>query len=174
MKRKLIALAMLCVSAYGYTATTEVPVNLSNSDGNDIYIGKITISETNFGLLFTPELQRLPAGIHGFHVHENGNCAPAMKDGKSVAALSAGGHFDPEKTEKHRGPWFSDSHMGDLPALYVTQDGKADYPVLAPRLTRLSQIQGRALMIHAGGDNYNEHPQPLGGGGARLACGVIP
>lgn len=28
-------------------------------------------------------------------------------------------------------------------------------------------------MVHAGGDNHSDHPQPLGGGGARFACGVI-
>lgn len=28
-------------------------------------------------------------------------------------------------------------------------------------------------MIHAGGDNYADQPAPLGGGGPRLACGVI-
>ena len=27
-------------------------------------------------------------------------------------------------------------------------------------------------MIHAGGDNYSDHPEALGGGGARVACGV--
>jgi Cu-Zn family superoxide dismutase len=29
-------------------------------------------------------------------------------------------------------------------------------------------------MVHAGGDNHSDHPQPLGGGGGRIACGVIP
>jgi Cu-Zn family superoxide dismutase len=29
-------------------------------------------------------------------------------------------------------------------------------------------------MIHAGGDNHAEHPAPLGGGGPRIACGVVP
>jgi Cu-Zn family superoxide dismutase len=28
-------------------------------------------------------------------------------------------------------------------------------------------------MIHAGGDNYSDHPKRLGGGGARIACGVV-
>jgi Cu-Zn family superoxide dismutase len=28
-------------------------------------------------------------------------------------------------------------------------------------------------MIHAGGDNYADQPKPLGGGGERIACGVI-
>ncbi|EOX2576944.1 superoxide dismutase family protein, partial [Escherichia coli] len=25
----------------------------------------------------------------------------------------------------------------------------------------------------AGGDNHHDHPEPLGGGGARMACGII-
>jgi Cu-Zn family superoxide dismutase len=28
-------------------------------------------------------------------------------------------------------------------------------------------------MIHEGGDNYADEPKPLGGGGARIACGVV-
>jgi Cu-Zn family superoxide dismutase len=43
-----------------------------------------------------------------------------------------------------------------------------------PRGQRIvSGIRGKALMIHAGGDNYSDRPAPLGGGGARIACGVI-
>jgi len=34
-------------------------------------------------------------------------------------------------------------------------------------------LHGHALMVHAGGDNHDDHPAPLGGGGARIACGVI-
>ncbi len=29
-------------------------------------------------------------------------------------------------------------------------------------------------MIHAGGDNCADLPEKVGGGGARIACGVIP
>ncbi|HDI6039899.1 TPA: superoxide dismutase family protein, partial [Escherichia coli] len=36
------------------------------------------------------------------------------------------------------------------------------------------EINGRSLMIHIGGDNHHDHPEPLGGGGARIACGIIP
>jgi Cu-Zn family superoxide dismutase len=45
--------------------------------------------------------------------------------------------------------------------------------VLAPR-RQSADVKGRALMIHVGGDNHADHPAPLGGCGARLACGVIP
>jgi Cu-Zn family superoxide dismutase len=44
---------------------------------------------------------------------------------------------------------------------------------VAPRIKDVSALKGRALMIHAGGDNYSDAPAPLGGGGARLACGVV-
>lgn len=42
-------------------------------------------------------------------------------------------------------------------------------------LTRLMRANMKAptVMVHAGGDNFSDEPVPLGGGGARLACGVI-
>jgi Cu-Zn family superoxide dismutase len=55
----------------------------------------------------------------------------------------------------------------------VGADGAAGTAVTAPRLTKLAEVKGKALMIHAGGDNYADKPAPLGGGGARIACGVI-
>ena len=45
--------------------------------------------------------------------------------------------------------------------------------VLAPRLKKLDEVRGHSIMIHAGGDNHSDHPAPLGGGGPRMACGVI-
>jgi len=109
--------------------------------------------------------------VHGFHIHENGSCESAMKDGQAVAGLAAGGHYDPLGSKKHGSPW-GDGHLGDLPGLVVDAAGKASYAVLAPRL-KLADIKGRSLMVHAGGDNHADHPMPLGGGGQRMACGVI-
>jgi Cu-Zn family superoxide dismutase len=86
------------------------------------------------------------------------------------AAEAAGGHYDPDKSGTHGAPW-GRGHRGDLPALYVDSQGKATQAVLAPRL-KPDEVRGHALMIHAGGDNHAEHPEPLGGGGARVACGV--
>lgn len=166
------ALGLLACSV-AQAATVDVRMSQVNAEGVGQYSGDITISETPYGLLFTPKLEGLPVGIHGFHVHENGSCDPKEKDGKSVPALAAGGHFDPGHTGKHLGPYDDKGHSGDLPAIYVATDGTAVTPVLAPRLHKISDIEGKALMIHAGGDNLSDHPQPLGGGGARLVCGVI-
>ncbi|CAI0696273.1 Superoxide dismutase [Cu-Zn] precursor [Serratia entomophila] len=172
MKRYWYAALGLMACGAAQAATVEVKMNLVTGQGIGQDIGKVSISETPYGLLFTPQLKALPAGVHGFHVHEKGSCEPGMKDGKAVAALAAGGHLDPQKTGKHLGP-YGDGHLGDLPAIYVTDDGTATYPVLAPRLKKISEIEGKALMVHAGGDNSADHPMPLGGGGERFACGVI-
>lgn len=154
-------------------ADVSVAINLVDATGVAQAIGSVSIAETPYGLVFTPQLRGLPPGAHGFHVHENPSCASKEKDGMMVPALAAGGHYDPAASKKHGLPW-GDGHLGDLPALYVGANGEATTPVLAPRLKTLADVAGRSLMIHAGGDNHADHPAPLGGGGARQACGVIP
>ena len=134
-------------------------------------MGTISISETPYGTLFTPEITGLTPGIHGFHVHENPDCSAGNKGGKTVPGLAAGGHLDPAGTGRHEGP-YANGHLGDLPPLFIDKNGHATLPVLAPRIT-LSDLRGRSLMIHAGGDNYADKPESLGGGGARVACGVV-
>jgi Cu-Zn family superoxide dismutase len=55
----------------------------------------------------------------------------------------------------------------------VAADGTDSETLVAPRITDVNVLKGHSLMIHAGGDNYSDQPKPLGGGGARIACGVI-
>jgi len=167
----LLSLLLTCVSATA--ETLNVPVNLVTNERVGKSIGHITISESNYGLIFTPDLQDLPPGLHGFHVHENASCAPGMSDGKSIAALAAGGHLDPQNTGKHLGPYDPNGHLGDLPPIYVNNEGIAHNPVLAPKLKSIQQIRNHAIMIHSGGDNHSDKPTPLGGGGARIACAIV-
>lgn len=149
-----------------------VPMALLDVENGNKIVGEVRISYNNYGALFQAEIEGLPQGIYGFHVHENPSCEAAEKDGKMVAGLAAGGHWDPQNTGAHLGPWNNGGHLGDLPALAVDAEGKVQ-PVLAPRIEDIADLYGRSLMIHAGGDNYSDHPVPLGGGGARKYCGVI-
>lgn len=172
MKRTgILAAAMLLLLNGAARADITVPMNMVDEKGVGNPVGQIVIGESPYGVVFTPALSGLAPGLHGFHVHENPSCAPMEKDGKMVAALAAGGHYDPTGSKKHGLPW-GDGHLGDLPPLYVDGNGSGTSPVLAPRL-KLADVKGRSLMIHVGGDNHADHPAPLGGGGARLACGVI-
>ncbi|MCP5249617.1 MAG: superoxide dismutase family protein [Candidatus Accumulibacter sp.] len=171
MKRSVAFVACVVFPVLASAAETTVTVNHVDGKGVGATAGTVRIVETPYGLAFYPDLKGLPPGLHGFHVHQNASCAPADKDGAAVAALAAGGHFDPQDSKRHGEPW-GDGHLGDLPGLYVAADGSAGSPVLAPRL-KLSDVAKRALMVHAGGDNHSDNPAPLGGGGARIACGVI-
>jgi len=164
-------MCMLSLSGFVFAEDIVIKVNLVDEHGIGKDIGTVAASDSKYGLILTPQLNDLPPGLHGFHVHEKPDCSHAMKDGKAVPALAAGGHYDPAGTGKHEGP-YGNGHLGDLPALYVASDGKATLPVLAPRL-KVADIKGRSLMIHTGGDNYSDVPAPLGGGGARVACGVV-
>ena len=135
------------------------------------YIGDIIVTESPYGLVFTPFLKgKISEGLHGFHIHVNPDCGP---DEKGVLGMKAGGHWDPANTGKHSFPWDNSGHKGDLPALYISDKGETPNPVLAPKLKKLSDIKNRSLMVHIGGDNHHDHPAALGGGGARVACGVI-
>lgn len=171
MKPTSLCLALMLCATAAHAQETTVTLNVVDARGQGAAVGTVRIVETRHGLAFYPRLTGLAPGLHGFHVHENPSCAPAEQNGAPVPALAAGGHLDPAGTKKHGEPW-GDGHLGDLPALYVAADGTAANPVLAPRL-KLADVRNRSLMVHAGGDNHADHPAPLGGGGARVACGVI-
>ncbi|MGR4066622.1 superoxide dismutase [Cu-Zn] SodC [Halomonas sp. LR3S48] len=162
---------LLAVGAAQAQESQEVEMNLVSTDGVEDSIGTITFEDTDHGLLLTPKLSEIPPGVYGFHVHENASCEPGEDDsGEMQAAGEAGGHYDPEDAGSHEGP-YGEGHLGDLPVLIVNEDGEATLSVLAPRLS-VEDLQGRSLMIHEGGDTYSDEPE-LGGGGSRMACGVV-
>ena len=141
-----------------------VPVELLAKDGAKP-VGQVVIVQSPYGLVFYPQLAGLTPGLHGFHVHQNPDCG--------LTDMKAGGHWNPAGAKNHSFPWDDAGHKGDLPSLYVDAQGAAAVPVLAPKLKTLDEVRGHALMVHVGGDNYHDHPVALGGGGARMACGVI-
>ena len=149
-----------------------VKVNLIDKSGVGKPAGTVTLSDGKGGLTVIPNLKGLTAGEHGFHIHEKGSCDPADKDGAPMAGFAAGGHFDPDGSKAHKGPG-GGGHKGDLPKLEVSDKGDAKTKLEVPGVT-LADVRGKALMIHANGDNYADAPKPLGGGGDRIACGVIP
>jgi Cu-Zn family superoxide dismutase len=171
-------LTLVSASAAGLVLATGLAVaqqrsfdiNRISDTGVGEKIGTATVSQGKNGLSFKIAVTGLPKGQRGFHVHEKGDCGPAMKDGKMTAGVAAGDHYDPEGHKSHKGP-AGKGHKGDLPALTATAKG-INQTVVAPRL-KLADVEGRALVIHEGGDNYSDRPEN-GGGKGRIACGVIP
>jgi superoxide dismutase, Cu-Zn family len=140
-------------------------------DGNGQPKGGARLEEEGEGVRISVRITGLqPNSVHGFHVHERGQCDPPDFQ-------SAGGHFAPggrqHGFENPAGP-----HAGDLPNIRANGQGVADTSFVAPglRLTgdaaaALLREGGTALMVHAGPDDYRT--DPAGDSGARIACGVI-
>ena len=165
-------LAALAAAAAG-TAVADYRVDMNAIDvkGVGAPVGTVVISEDAGGVRFAPDLHGLQPGTHGFHVHEFPNCAAREKDGKVVAGELAGNHWDPDHHGRHAAPG-QGGHRGDLPPLKVGADGRAHDAVVVKGL-KLSQLRSKSLVVHAGGDNGSDQPKPNGGGGDRIACGVI-
>ena len=170
MKRICIFACALAVSGGALAKDVTVDINKISEEGVGDKIGEITISDSAKGATFKVAVTGLPKGEHGFHVHANGDCGSAMKDGKLTAGLAAGSHYDPDGKKSHKGP-HGEGHKGDTPKLNATNDG-IEQTVAAPKL-KLADIAGRSVVIHEGGDNYSDNPEN-GGGKGRVACGVIP
>ena len=175
MKAHVVTLTAAIIAAgagAAYAASETVTITAIDANGVGKKIGTLRLSDTKAGLQIKPRLAGLPAGDHGFHVHVDPNCGPGNgPDGQPAAGIAAGGHYDPANTGKHLGP-LGEGHKGDLPVLTVNASGNATKGIVAPHLT-VADMKGRSIMIHAGGDNYSDQPAPLGGGGARIACGVV-
>ena len=167
----LVFSGALVAAGTASAASITVTMNDVNAKGVGDIIGMVVFQDSAKGLRIMPNLAGLSEGQHGFHVHQNPACGPKEKGGKMVPGLAAGGHFDAKKAGKHEGP-SGQGHLGDLPVLHVDAKGQATRANWAPHL-KTSDLAGRAIVIHAGGDNYSDNPKKLGGGGARVACGVV-
>lgn len=109
-----------------------------------------------------------PGSTHGLHVHEKGDCS-------APDATSAGPHFAlPD--QRHGDGTSGQHHAGDLGNITADSDGKAEVTITVPdgKLSLTGgpvDVVGRALVVHAGRDDFKS--QPAGDSGPRAACGVI-
>lgn len=106
-----------------------------------------------------------PNSVHGFHLHEKGDCA-------SPDGSSAGGHFNPAGAP--HGPQEGPHHAGDMPALKADANGVADAKFMLHGVSigsGTADLTRHAVIVHAAADDYAT--QPTGNSGARIACGVV-
>lgn len=166
------ALSMACHPAARGPEGVPLPPPAASAtlmDSTGARVGVATFSVVDSGVRLGVSVSGLTPGPHGIHIHEQGACT-----GPDFG--SAGGHLNPagrqHGLENPAGP-----HAGDLPNLLVDADGSADTifavspDLLAGGEGLLFHVGGTAVVVHAERDD--QHTDPSGGSGARVACGVV-
>ena len=170
---RLTALALsagLLVASQASAAATSATAELKGADGKTI--GTATLTEAPHGVLLRVEAKGLTPGWHGLHFHEKGDCGtPDFK--------SAGAHVHTTTAVVHGLLNPDGNDNGDLPNLFAAADGAATAELFSPLVSlngaggrpALLDADGSSIVVHASPDDYKT--QPIGGAGARVACGVV-
>lgn len=157
-------LSFCCISlttiTFAKNISVSIPMYFTAEKGVGKSAGMIMIQQTDYGLLFSLDVHGLIPGVHKFHVDQNPSC--------NRFGMAAGAHLDTKHSGKHLGPYEKSSHLGDLPDLYATSEGKVPLPVLAPRIMNLDDIKNHSLVISDEGDEGKQNDIK-----ARTMCGVI-
>jgi superoxide dismutase, Cu-Zn family len=127
--------------------------------------GTVSFTKTDKGVRVQADLNGLPPGPHGFHIHEFG-------DTTSDDGMAAGAHFNPHNRD-HGGPTAANRHVGDMGNIEADNDGHATLDLTDPALgfSGATSILGRGVVVHENADDLTS--QPSGNAGNRLAVGVI-
>lgn len=130
--------------------------------------GLVLFAKTPFGIQIIAKVLNVEPGMHGIHIHENGDCS-------APDASSAGGHFNPAGHD-HGHISFATGHAGDFGNIVVDQDGEGilTLPLSNDMLTGVkdwNEFIGKAIVLHSTQDDLVS--QPSGDAGSRIACGVI-
>lgn len=137
---------------------------LNPASGSNVR-GTVNFYETSKGVKVVAKVSGLTPGLHGFHIHEKGDCS-------APDAMSAGGHFNPTGM-KHGGPTDTDRHAGDFGNITADAAGKATFEWVDARISfdGPNSIIGRGVIVHGKADDLTG--QPAGNAGPRVACGNI-
>ena len=175
---------LLLLSACGYQAVadpgaaaepTGLPITTTLHDVNGDPVGSARVSDLAGRARVVVSAHGLPPGYHGLHLHTIGLCEAA------VGFVSAGGHLAHDNESQHG------EHTGDLPSLFIGQDGRGSLRFTTDAFTPadLVDADGSAVMLHAGLDNFANIPsryatagpdvdtRKTGDAGVRIACGAL-
>src|SRR5437763_17177545 len=167
MKKIFIVLAtgLLVVGC----ASSHLPSSMATLQPSSGQTAKGTVNLTDVGddnIEVQVDLTGVPAGTHGFHIHEKGDC------GNNGA--NAGGHFNPTGMV-HGAPDAVSHHAGDFGNVTADANGEVHTRFTTHSITLKSgetmNPVGHAVVLHEKADDLVT--QPSGNAGARIACGVI-
>jgi Cu-Zn family superoxide dismutase len=159
----IVPVLMIAIPSYAAIGTAVIKGTVKDS----AVLGSVSFMEMNDGLQIEASVANVPAGKHGFHIHEKGDCADEGK--------AAGGHFNPQKVDHGFMPkdGMMHSHTGDMGNIEVGADGNGKLSVFLPGVHLLAKdpsVAGLAVILHEKEDDFG---QPTGNAGGRIGCGII-
>ena len=166
MKKMILVALPLALAACAH-AKRPMAMAMLNPAGSQSARGTIHFQDAgDEGVNVKVDLVGVPPGVHGFHVHETGDCG---NNGQA-----AGGHFNPMNMQ-HGAPDAASHHAGDFGNVTAEATGEVHTEFTTHWLS-LAQgtptyVVGRAVILHANPDDLTS--QPSGNAGARIACGVV-
>ena len=134
-------------------------------------IGFANLVQGPHGVMIHVRVSTLTPGKHGMHLHSHGVCdyQDAFQSAMGHVGMAPGAHglMNPDGPE-----------AGDLPNIFVGADGIGETEIFTSLVSigegtgeSLIDADGTSVVIH---ENADDHiTQPIGGSGARVACGVI-
>lgn len=143
---------------------TEAICVIKSTEGS-LVKGVVIFRQTPEGVKIVTDLSGLTPGLHGFHVHEFGDCS--APDGSS-----AGGHFNPND-QPHGALMDEHRHAGDMGNIIADAAGNShtDFLDKTMKLNGENSIINKGLIIHKNSDDLKT--QPTGNAGPREGCGTI-
>lgn len=166
MKNIIAACSLvMALGIYGQAATAIAEVK-GTAQGSTIS-GTVMFQEVANDLQVRAMLSGVPAGEHGFHIHEFGSCADSGK--------AAGSHYNPLSAPHGQilKEGMGHAHAGDFGNIKAGADGTVMFDAVVPGLALLgggSTVAGRAVILHEKNDDFS---QPVGNAGGRIGCGPI-
>lgn len=157
----LFALAACSTMGGGPTAMATLEPTSGSTAGGTVRL----VQQSDGSVEVTVDLAGVPAGVHGFHVHDKGDCGDNGN--------AAGGHFNPSTTA-HGAPTATPHHAGDFGNVTAGADGKVSTRFNTRSVTvaaGMNSAVGHAVILHANPDDLTT--QPTGNAGGRIACGVV-
>ncbi|HXG58220.1 MAG TPA: superoxide dismutase family protein [Thermoanaerobaculia bacterium] len=164
--KRLTAVVLVCLAAGCATAPRPAAVAALEPTEGSTARGTVRFTELrDGGVEVTIDLTGVPPGVHGFHVHEKGDCGERGN--------AAGGHFNPMNMP-HGAPDAVSRHAGDFGNVTADANGEVHAMLVFRSVTvreGAQSVVGRAVVLHANPDDLAT--QPAGNAGARIACGVV-
>lgn len=165
--KKITLISLLVIAAIACASSRKGPMavaNIAPTSGSTAR-GQVHFQELSDGSVDVQvDLVGVPPGVHGFHVHDKGDCGDNGN--------AAGGHFNP-MSMPHAGPDAASRHAGDFGNVTAGDNGEI-HTTFNTRSIMVSEgtksVVGHAVILHANPDDLTT--QPTGNAGGRIACGV--